>query len=229
MCDNEKQTAAAPRYTVTAHSGAFGTPDNSPEFVQKALAENCDILEMDVTFRPSGAPAVIHKDDPAEDEGVPLEDLLKLIARHGSIRMNLDLKSTANLPAVDALLQKYGLFDRAFFTGVTPEWVNTVKANSRVPYYLNAHISYGCKRNKKAAEKLAKQLLDLGAVGLNVHYSDASPTVVRAMHENGLPVSLWTANTPKAMRRCIDLGADNITTRRPDVLRALNEAANREV
>ena len=39
-----------------------------------------------------------------------------------------------------------------------------------------------------------------------------------------MPVSLWTANTKKAMRRCIALGADNITTRRPDVLRPmLNE------
>ena len=208
----------AAKPTVTAHSGAFNTPDNSLEFVRKALAENCDILEIDVTFRPSGKPVIIHKGAPDENEGVPLEDAFRLIADHPAIRMNLDLKSIANLPAIDALLREYGLFDRAFFTGVEETGAAAVKAGSKVPYYLNAGISFGERRGRRLADALAKRLIALGAVGLNVHYGSVTPTVVRAMHENGLPVSLWTANTKKAMRRCIALGADNVTTRHPDAL-----------
>ena len=221
---NAPANLPAAKPTVTAHSGAFNTPENSLEFVNKALAENCDILEMDVSFRPSGKPVIIHKGAPDENEGIPLEEAFRLISAHPAIRMNLDLKSIAELPAVDALLREYGLFDRAFFTGVNETWAAAVKAGSSVPYYLNACISFGERRGCRLADSLAKRLISLGAVGLNVHYCDVTPTVVRAMHENGLPVSLWTANTKKAMRRCIALGADNITTRRPDVLRPmLNE------
>ncbi len=41
------------------------------------------------------------------------------------------------------------------------------------------------------------------------------------MRENGLLVSVWTANSPAAMRRCIALAPDNITTRHPDMLREM--------
>ena len=215
------ETVLPAGFTVTAHSGAFGTPDNSLAFVERAVAENCDILETDVTFRPSGLPVMIHSGAPKEDEGVPLEEAFRRIAAHPAIRMNLDLKSTANLPAVDALLQKYGLFDRAFYTGVGEDWVPAVRKNSAVPYYINLPFSPAAKHSKKAADAAAKRLRDLGALGLNCHYNDVSPTVVRAMRENGLLVSLWTANTPRAMRRCIVLRPDNITTRHPDKLKTM--------
>ena len=187
--------------------------------MEKVVAENCDIIEMDVTFRPSGRPVMIHSGAPKEDEGVPLEEAFRRIAAHPEIKMNLDLKSTANLPAVDALLQKYGLFDRAFYTGVGEDWAAAVKSGSAVPYYINLPLSPVAKRSKKAADAAARRIKDLGALGLNNHYNDVSPTVVRAMRENGLLVSLWTANTPAGMRKCIALRPDNITTRHPNKLR----------
>lgn len=206
-------------FTVTAHSGAFGTPDNSIEFIEKALAEHCDIIEMDVTFRPDGLPVIVHTSTPAETEGVPLEEAFCRIAAADAIRMNLDLKSTANLPAVDALLQKYGLSELAFYTGVDEAWAPVVRKNSNVPYYINHGFSYGEKRSKNAADAAAKKIIALGALGLNTYYGSVSTTVVRAMREHGLQVSVWTANTPAAMRRCIALTPDNITTRHPDRLR----------
>ena len=87
--------------TITAHSGAFGTPDNSLEYVKKVLEEHCEIFEIDVTFRPDGTPVVIHSGSPKADEGVLLEEVFALTAEDPAIRMNLDLKSVKNLPAVD--------------------------------------------------------------------------------------------------------------------------------
>ena len=208
-------------FTVTAHSGAFGTPDNSLAFVERVIAENCDVIEMDVSFRPDGLPVIIHSGAPKEDEGIPLAEAFARIAKHPSLRMNLDLKSTANLPAVDALLKEYGLTDRAFYTGVGENWVPAVQKNSAVPYYINMPFSLAVKRSKKAADAAAKRIKTLGALGLNCHYNDVSPTVVRAMRENGLLVSLWTANTPRGMRRSICLRPDNITTRHPDKLKTM--------
>lgn len=210
-------------FTVTAHSGAFDTPDNSLAFVRRAVEGPCDIIEMDVTFRPSGAPVIIHADAPTETEGVPLEEALRLIAAHPTLKMNLDLKSTENLPAVDALLAEYGLAGRAFYTGVGEDWADTVRKNSAVPYYVNTDFSYALKRSSRGADEAAKKLRALGALGLNAHYNDVSPTVIRAMRENGLLTSLWTANTPRAMRRCLILCPDNVTTRHPDRLYQMME------
>ena len=214
-------------FTVTAHSGAFDTPDNSLAFVRRAVEGPCDIIEMDVTFRPNGDPVIIHSGAPNETEGIPLGEAFRLIAAHPTLKMNLDLKSTKNLPAVDALLAEHGLTERAFYTGVGESWVDTVRKNSAVSYYVNTDFSYALKRSARGADEAAKKLKALGAIGLNTHYNDVSATVVRAMHDNGLLVSLWTANTPRAMRRCLILCPDNVTTRHPDKLYQMMEKTKR--
>lgn len=215
------ETVLPAGFTVTAHAGAFDTPDNSLVFVEKVISEPCDIIEIDVSFRPSGLPVMIHASAPAETEGVPLEEAFSRIAAHPALRMNLDLKSTANLPAVDALLQTYGLRDRAFYTGVSFDWAKKVQQDSAVPYYINVSFSCREKRSPAAADAAAKRIKETGALGLNCHYDAVTSTVVRAMRENGLLVSLWTANTPRGMRKSIVLRPDNITTRHPDKLNAL--------
>ena len=205
--------------TITAHSGAFGTPDNSIEFVKKALAENCEIFEVDVTFRPDGTPVVIHDGHPRADQGILLRDVFALAAEHPTVRMNLDLKSVANLPAVDALLDAYGLKDRAFYTGVKEEWTGTVRENSAVPYYLNADVAVWNRSRLPALQKLAEKVRSLGAVGINTHYSNCRPAMVKAFHDKGMPVSVWTVNDAKNAAKYAALGVDNITTRKPDLFR----------
>ncbi|MBQ7638289.1 MAG: glycerophosphodiester phosphodiesterase [Clostridia bacterium] len=211
-------------FTVTAHSGAFGTPDNSLEFIRKAVAENCAVLETDVTFRPDGRAVMIHSGSPSQNEGVPLEEAFEIIAGHPSIRLNLDLKSTVNLPAVDALLKEYGLFDRAFFTGVGEDWAPVVKANSGLPYYINVDTSLRERRDPQLAKKVAHSIASAGGIGINSHYNDVSSVIANAVRERGLKVSVWTANDVRAMKICLALGADNITTRHPDVLKKLIES-----
>ena len=60
-----------------------------------------------------------------------------------------------------------------------------------------------------------------GAVGLNIKYCYASETMIRIFHENDLLVSLWTANTIPQLLRTMSLAPDNITTKRPDLLKGL--------
>lgn len=216
-------------FTVTAHAGAYGTPDNTLTSIQTVLSKKSDIMEMDVSFRPDGTPVIIHAGTPGENDGILLESAFRLIAEHPSMRMNLDLKSVENLPAVDALVRQYGLFDRAFYTGVGEDWASKVRESSAIPYYLNAFPSYGEKRNPVAAARFAQKLKDLGALGLNTHYNSVSPTVVKTVHNCGLLVSLWTANDKCAMLRCLFMGADNITTRRPDRLLLLAAQAGKQV
>jgi len=227
MCIHKKKQASLSLpvdFTVTAHSGAFDTPDNSLEFIKKAVDENCAVLEMDVTFRPSGGAVIIHSGSPKEDEGIPLEQAFEIIAGHTSIKMNLDLKSIANLPEIDRLLNEFGLFDRAFFTGVGEDWAPKVKAGSAVPYYLNMDTSSIERKDPAAADRVAKRIISAGGLGINSHYNDVSAVLADAVRKNGLKVSVWTANNIPAMRKCLELSPDNITTRHPDVLKNLIES-----
>ena len=205
--------------TVTAHSGAFGTPDNTIENIARVLEENCDIIEMDVTFRKDGTPVIIHKSEPDDNEGVLLRDAFELISKNESILLNLDIKSTANLPAVDALLHEFGLFNRAFYTGVFADWVDAVKSNSAVPYYLNLNVKRWRRSSRKTAENVVEKIKKAGAIGMNVRYINVTKTLVSELHKNNIPISVWTINDEKTAKHFVSLGVDNITTRRPDMFK----------
>ena len=51
-----------------------------------------------------------------------------------------------------------------------------------------------------------------------------SPRFVRAAHDQGLHVHVWTINSPDEMTRLLDLGVDGIMTDRPEVLRDVFQA-----
>ena len=204
--------------TVTAHSGAFDTPDNSIEYIRRVLDEGCGILEMDVSFRPDGTPVLIHKGRPADDEGIYLSSAFDLIAESQTLRMNLDLKSVSNLPAVDRMLRLFGLFDRAFFTGVGTRWVPAVRRHSDLPYYLNAGLPEKLRDHPVACALLARKIRALGAVGLNCHFTNATPTLARALHKRGLELSVWTVNEEADANRVLALDVDNVPSRHPDMI-----------
>ncbi|MBR6005419.1 MAG: glycerophosphodiester phosphodiesterase, partial [Clostridia bacterium] len=147
-----------------------------------------------------------------------LEEILKAVAVSDTCRMNLDLKSVKNLPAVDESLEKYNFKDRAFFTGVGVEWCETVRNNSSLPYYLNASVITDKLNPEKSAEKICEKIINCGAIGLNCHFTDASEEICRALHKNNLLLSVWTANKKAVQCRLLAMGVDNITTRRPDRL-----------
>lgn len=199
--------------TVTYHAGALGTPDNSVESVKKALECKAQVIEVDVSFRPDGTPVMIHKDKPAETEGVLLEETLKLIGKAAKTMINLDLKSTANLPAVDALIEKYGLSARAFYTGVFESWCETVDKNSAIPYYLNYSPSTAEKRNPQL---VINKIRACGAIGLNSNYHYVSAHLVETLRKNGIPVSVWTLNNLHTIRKFKKINPANMTSRRPD-------------
>jgi glycerophosphoryl diester phosphodiesterase len=59
------------------------------------------------------------------------------------------------------------------------------------------------------------------AAAVNPHHSSVDRGYVEAVHATGMRCMVWTANTPRAMRRAVDLGVDAITTDHPEQLRAL--------
>lgn len=198
--------------TVTWHAGAMKTQPNSLDSIEIAIKNNAEIIEVDVTFRPDGTPVIIHSASPSQDEGILFEEAINLLSEC-NCKVNLDLKSTANLPSVDEIINKYQMMDRVFYTGVFEDWVDTVKKNSSIPYYLNYPV-----KKKSDAQAVADKAKALGVIGINANFRGVTKNFVDIIHQNSLEVSLWTPNTRMKMRKTARTNPDNITSKRPDLL-----------
>lgn len=210
-------------FTVTAHSGSENTPDNSMEFLEKCVEINAQVAELDVTQRKDGTIVMIHKDLAENDEGVLFEDAIKYLSENtDTMKFNLDLKSFNEIGKAVDIIEKYGVRERCFFTGVREENVKAVKEQGRgVPYYLNVAFSPMKKHSEKTLREVMKKIQDAGAVGINCNYRFASKEMVKLFRENGLLLSFWTANTSKIMKKLLLLAPDNITSRFPLTVREL--------
>lgn len=220
---NKHNTVLPENFTITCHAGAFHTKANSLDSIRTAVDWGADIVEFDVSFRPDGTAVIIHNSSPSANQGVLLDDALKIVASVKNCKINLDIKSTANLPEVDRLVKKHNLFDRVFYTGVFEDWVETVRNTSDIPYFLNHKITEEEAVNKKNALEIIEKTKNLGAVGINSHYKNSTAFFSDIAHKNGLLVSLWTVNKIGDMTKVIKMKPDNITTKKPNILKHIAE------
>ena len=204
--------------TVTAHAGALNTPENTAESLRACLAfVGPGVVEVDLRFSRAGVPVLSHH-APVPADALPLEDCFRL-AQGYEAQFNLDLKeSRGNLAAVRGLLERYGMQGRSFFTGLRGAGHIRAVRGCGIPWYLNATIPHWLPF---AASLMALRAKSLGAVGLNLSFRFCGPAVMRAARRRNLLVSVWTVDNPSDMARMLRLGVDNITTRRPDVLKEL--------
>lgn len=222
MADNNISVRLPEDFTVTAHSGCEGTPDNSMGFIRKGVEINAQILEVDVTFRADGTPVLIHKEQADADEGLLFDEAVRYISENSdTVRLNLDLKSTANLSGIVEILDRYGMRERCFYTGVNADFVEAVRADGELPYYLNTPITRWKKHSPKELNAALERVKKSGAIGINCSLKYASKEMVELFRENGLLVSYWTANSKKEMIKLLNIAPDNITTRRPVFLNEL--------
>ena len=210
-------------FTLTAHSGSMGLPDNSIEAMAAGVAAGADTVEFDLRYDQDGRPVLSH-DAPGRD-AVPLTEVFAFLRAHPDVRANVDVKDTSRLETVEPLADEYGVTDRLFYTGIGENDVSAVRKKSpRIPYYLNAEPPKTLF-SKKACVALAEKTAALGAAGINLHHSFVTPTLVKVFHANGLPVSAWTVNERADIARMLRAAPDNITTRKPDLVRAMIEEA----
>lgn len=202
-------------FTVTHHAGAMGQKPNTLESISYSIYHGARCIEMDVSFRPDGTPVIIHNSEPGSNQGELLDMALKVIAGSRKCKINLDLKSTANLPAVDELVYKYNLEERAFYTGVGEDWVEKVKSNSKIPFYLNHAITREEAEDLPTGKALVEKLKSMGAMGVNSPYTFCSEQLCRMMHRRDLYVSIWTINSIDITKKLLECGVDNITSKNP--------------
>lgn len=221
MCFHKKTFTVSPNFTLTWHAGAMKTVPNTLDSVKTALDAKADIFEIDVSFLPDGTPVIIHDDAPTDTSLPTLEAVLELMSAYEVTQINLDLKSVKNVPEVHRLVKKYSLEKRAFYTGVDKNWLPQVKELSSLPCYINMHPSSKEKSRSEDADALMVEALKLGAIGININFRDASATLIASARKNNLLVSLWTPSTKADVITALGFAPDNITSRRPDKVKAL--------
>lgn len=192
------------RTMITAHSGAENTPDNTLESVRVQLTCGAEAIEVDVCTQQETL--VLSHDHPAPGAACDtLEDFLALVAAHPGIWVNIDLKAGDILARVAEAAERYGIADRMLFTGDVltaadlsaaqisglPVWYNHTQAASGVAYL-------------DAADAAGFDVLNINC-----------RLVTDDMFDQAQRLSLWTVNDEAALRRFLQAGVRNITTRIP--------------
>lgn len=206
------------RMTITAHTGAYGTPDNTMEFIDVALRKSPDIIEIDIRCRPDGTIIMSHDDVQSNDEGVEVDKVMALMKKT-KIRMNLDIKQDQAIKGMYAIIRKYKMKKQVFMTGVGEERTAVARRDSPgIKYYLNCQPDTELIEDPAYQKQLLSTLKKTGSIGVNCDYHYATKTLSKFLHENGYLLSVWTVNHMEDALRMIQYDVDNITSRKPDII-----------
>ncbi len=215
---NIKDVVLPEGFTVTAHTGCERTKANSLDSITLGFGYGADIVEFDLNFNSDGL-AVLSHNEP-KGECVTLDEAFMLISGYKALKVNVDVKSIADLGQVVASAQKYALTDRIFFTGIEREKVQIIKKTAPgYVYYLNTDIDASKKNDAEYIASLADEVRQLGACGININFRNVTDEIVKIFHANNLLVSVWTVNRIADMKKMLKLGVDNITTKKIENLR----------
>jgi len=205
-------------FTITAHTGAFDTKDNTIESITTAIEKGIKVVEVDVRQRPDGTLVMGHDIIVTNNDGVELSAAFEVIKKT-DVKLNLDVKESRELNALHDLIVEYGLSDQVFLTGIEPFQANSVLEHCPdVEFYINAVPSRIRIFSEEYQQEIIEQLDATGAVGINCSYANASRTLSELLHKNGYKLSIWTVDTTRQMKRALIIKADNITTRDPEKL-----------
>ena len=204
------------KMTITAHAGAYVTPDNTMLSVRTALALHPDLIEIDVRHRPDGSLAISHDEIKSNSDGEDLALVFEAVAKT-KIGINLDIKQIETLPKLYELLKKYKLTKQVYMTGVgDKDWEIARRDCPGIPYFTNLAPDTLQLGDASYCERLISRLRETGSMGINCNYGNANAALSELLHKNGFQLSVWTVTEPKDIARIVGINPDNITSRRPD-------------
>lgn len=219
---------------VIAHRGGAGVwPENTAVAFESAHRAGC-VLETDVRLTADGVAVCFH-DTTVErvtgeqrkaaelsltalrslcaDAGLPLVTVAELLGTLPTARVVLDVKDPTGVDVLAAVITRAGRADRLCATGCFDP------ALARLRRVVGPDLATGLGWWSVAA-------LATGAPVRNHSRARwaflptrlASPRTVARARGLGLRVAVWTVDEPAAAQRFLALGADAVTTDRPDRL-----------
>jgi glycerophosphoryl diester phosphodiesterase len=229
---------------VVGHRGASAyLPDNTLESFRQAIADNADMIELDVRKTADGELVLYHDwyldsefgvSKPAAlstfDElaaycltrGIRLTTLDEVLAEFATkIPLNIELKAGGYEQDVLAVLSRYNMSAGFVLSSFFP-WV-ILKLKS---------LDNGVKTGWIVGQEQVLFLNQFGgppvellfglmkAESVHLHYKIITAGLVRHFHERGFSVQAWTVDNIEITKKLIDYGIDAIITNKPGQLRA---------
>lgn len=202
-------------FTITAHTGAYNTPDNSMESLEKAIEHGDASFEIEVRQRPNGTIVMSNDIINTNSDGTEITAAFQRV-KETDMHLNLDIRETRVLKNLHDLIVAYSLTDRVTLTGIEVFQANKVKENCPgVEYYVNYMPSRINIFTEDYQQKIIDMLEKTGAIGINCNYKYASRTLSNLLHKNGYKLSIWTVDRKYQIKRALVNTADNITTHNP--------------
>jgi glycerophosphoryl diester phosphodiesterase len=233
---------------VTAHRGSSrAAPENSLSAIEKAIEHGADYAEIDVQEAGDGTIVVLHDVDLQRVAGVPsrvwelgydeigaldagswfapefageriptLEEMLE--QGKGRIRFNIELKFHGReqrfVERVVEIIEAAELESQCVLTSLDFDGlmqVRRLEPELQIGFIVSASVG--------DIRSLPVDFLSLQATNL-------SKSLVRDLHARDRDVHVWSVNDPNLAARMISMGADNIITDEPAMIRALIDERN---
>jgi glycerophosphoryl diester phosphodiesterase len=164
------------------------------------------------------------------DERLPrLAEVLALL-RPSSVGLLLEIKSApggGRYPGVEervlALLHASEMTERTYVMAFDWAILERLRALSSTVRLTGLLAHQGAAR-LGGVEAIASRIRALGGNDLGIERTLLSPEAVRAAHQAGLTIGVWTVNDTEALRHALSAGVDYVTTDRPDVALRLRAA-----
>jgi glycerophosphoryl diester phosphodiesterase len=202
---------------VVLHDDSVNRTTDGEGFVRDMTLHEVRNLDAGYRFTPDGGATY-----PYRGRGVQVPELEEVVREFPDHKVNIDIKEE-QLGVEAALLET--IKDAGDRVLVVSEMQAVVE---RVRELSGNSISTGASRREiRDFYRLSRLRLEFlvrppyDALQVPVEYGGrevVTPLFVKAAHDRGVRVDVWTIDDPEEMRRLLDLSADVIMTNRPEVL-----------
>lgn len=205
---------------ITAHSGCDGTQDNSLEFVKYALAAGADCFEVDVRKDQEGNLFLAH--DGTEEERVKLCEAFALLKSFPGKKINCDLKIMDLEIPVYQLAREFEMERQLIYSGEVSLKLLCEKEKELPGTEIHLNIEslfpevYWETAGALGSEKMMdilKRAKTYPITCINMEYHLFTDEMLGLLAQIKLEGSAWTVNEPEEIRRLLEKGLFNITTR----------------
>ncbi|MBA3384357.1 MAG: glycerophosphodiester phosphodiesterase [Actinobacteria bacterium] len=217
------------------HRGAAAlAPENTLEALRAGIARGCDYVEFDVLSTSDGCLVLAHSAHELPEDAASFDDALTLLAAEG-VGAHVDLKQRGLEEGVGAALRSYDLLERSLVSSL--DWA-ALRDLRRYEPALRVGLSYpedryglsgrrtfapllagGLAAMKRTLPRLIGRWLQRAAASAAVvHRQLVTPSLIRACHDRGAAVWVWTVNDPAEAGQLAEWGADAIISDDPRIL-----------
>lgn len=229
---------------IIAHRGASAAElENSMAAFEKALELGAQVIEMDVRTSLDGHAILMHDETlsrttrgtgPVSETPLSVVKAIKLrngqaiptlkdalSALKGRCIVNIELKDSGSALSAGQVVKEMNLWKDVVFSSFQGSWLVDLKLR-----YPHARVAFICEDKKLDCVRIATSLK---AEAINISMRLATKKMFIKAKKEGLDLNIWVVNSPRGMRKFIEMGADGIITDRPDVLAALLSETRSEI